>query len=278
MPLSATSDNIELYLLIKNMQINRANAMPCPYLTGLPSMYGLVGMGRNLVNHALQGSGLHFESIALCISSFHMSGSQKKYPGFSLQDMDRHQDVRVITARDSWFDASILVRVTVKNKEKVNTVRSWIEENKHLDELYSLKLCGGAVMYSSREPNITLLRAEEVKDVCQHLDGYFIADRIELCRSERLPEEDALDTLLRLIQNSKESGHGWLTPLNVGFISLGQPERRKNTRQFIGHSFAEPVLGLGRLFSACSVARSVCTSEPFFWKPFSKKFVVAGSI
>lgn len=278
MPSSATSGRTEFYLLIKNMQVNRANAMPCPYSAGLPSMHALVGMGRYLVNHILQGSGLLFDSIALCINSFYMSGSQKKYPSHSLQDMRRHQNIRIITARDSWFEASVLIRVTLQHGRHFNVVRAWLEKHKHLDELYSLTLCGGYIIYSGWGPNLILLTAEEIEEACQHFDGYFIADQIELCRSERQAEEDALNTMLKLIQNSKRAGHGWLVPLNVGFIPLGVPERRKNTRQPIEHAFAEPVIGLGRLFSARAAAHDVSITETFFWKPVSGKFVVAASI
>lgn len=279
MPSSATSELTNHYLVIKGMKITRANAMPCPYLAGLPSMHGVVGMGRYLVNHTLKGSGLAFHSIAVCISAFSMSGSQQKYACHSLQDVRKHQNLRIITARDSWFTADVVVRVNSLKRKSVDDLNDWLEDHRHLDAFYKLRFCGGHVLFVGGCPNVLAVSANELSEVCHYLDGFFIADRIELCRSERQAEEDALDTLLRLIQESKAEGHGWLAPLMVGFIPLELPVLRKNTRASLPHSHSEPVLGLGRLFSAQAVKSELGISDSFFWQSSpDRKFVVAGSM
>ena len=280
MPLSATSEPTNHYLVIKGMKITRANAMPCPYLTGLPSMYGVVGMGRYLVNHALKGSGLAFDAIAVCVSGFYMSGSQQKYACHSLTDIrSKHQDVRIITARDSWFTADAIVRVNSLQGKTVEEINDWLENHRHLDGLYTLRFSGGHVLFAGGCPSLMAVTAGELPEVCQHLNGFIIADRIELCRSERQTGEDALDTVLRLIQESKAEGNGWLVPLLVGFIPLELPSHRKNTRAALPHSFSEPVLGLGRLFSAHAVSSDLGINDTFFWHPNSdRKFIVAGAL
>lgn len=242
-------------------------------------MYGVVGMGRYLVNHALKGAGLVFDSIAVFVSVFSMSGSQQKYACHSLPDIRKHQDIRIITARDSWFTADIIVRVSSLQNKSVEDLNDWLERHRHLDALYKLRFCGGHVLFAGGCPSVMAVSASELSEVCRHLTGFIIADRIELCRSERRAGEDALDTVLRLIQGSRAEGHGWLVPLLVGFSPLELPVHRKNTRAALPHSYSEPVLGLGRLFSAQAVQSDLGINEPFFWKPNpERKFVVFGSI
>ncbi|UYM15192.1 type I-F CRISPR-associated protein Csy2 [Endozoicomonas euniceicola] len=278
MPSSTTSGQNSLYLYIKDMTINRANALPSPYLSGLPSIYGVVGMAQHLVDRVLNGSGLRFDSVAVCFSQFSMSRSQQKYPCYSKRDIKKHQTLRLITHRESRFMASVIIRCLHSPNTSFEEVVKWLEEHQHLDGLYNLRFCGGQILYSMGKPHLFPLQAPDLSHLCQHLNGFAVADRIELCRTSRRTEEDSLDTLLRLIKDSKKSAHGWLVPLAVGYKPLGEPAHRKNTRWVLHHAFAEPVVGLGRLFTISSISHELGQTDHFFWKPAKLDFLVAGSI
>ncbi len=158
-------------------------------------------------------------------------------------------------------------------------VREWLDAHRHLDGLYRLRFCGGHIIYGSGSPELHLLSDTELPLLCRHIDGFLVADRIDLCRAFRKPDEDALDTMLRLIQESKSMGQGWLIPLAVGFMPFGDRQYRENTRQKLLHGFCEPITGLGRLFNVRSSASSLGNSDHFFWKPdVNREFLVAGAI
>ena len=278
MPSESTCCPHRAYLCIKDMTVNRANAMPSPYIAGLPSMYGVVGMAKQLVDNVLKGSGLAFDSVAISISQFSMEGSQQKHPAYSLADLKKGQDMRIITARDSHFSASVIIRVSLNHKH-ISDVKNWLSSHCHLDGLYQLRLCGGGIIYKSKSPQLHLFNESELSLFCKNIDGFLVADRIELCRSSKQHGEDALDTLLRLIQERKSTGQGWLVPLSVGFKPFGNRVHRENTRQKLLHGFAEPVIGLGRLFNAAASAEIIGKEDHLFWKPNpEREFLVSGSV
>ncbi|MBO9497659.1 hypothetical protein J7438_26765, partial [Thalassotalea sp. G20_0] len=152
------------------MTVNRANAMPSPYIAGLPSMYGVVGMAKHLVDRVLKGSGLSFDSVAISISGFSMEGSQQKHPAYSLPDLKKRQGMRIITARDSHFTASVMIRVLLNHK-RISDVNDWLQSHCHLDGLYQLRLCGGSIIYKSKSPQLHLLTESELSLFCNNLDG-----------------------------------------------------------------------------------------------------------
>ncbi len=88
MPSETTSNRHSVYLCIKDMKVNRANAMPSPYIAGLPSMYGVVGMAKHLVDRVLKDSGMVFEAVAISTKQFVMSESQHKYSAQTCRSSD----------------------------------------------------------------------------------------------------------------------------------------------------------------------------------------------
>ena len=249
--------------------------MPAPYIAGLPSLYGLVCMGRYIVNHALLGAGLTFDAIAVCINHFHIYGSQQKYAFHSRRDMEKGQHIRIMTARDSGFDASVIIRVKLWPGYTAKQASKWLRRFKNSDDLYKLRMCGGHIIYKNHMPAPALLQQKDLPEVCKSLNGFMVADAIDLCRLERQPSEDALDTIIRLIQTE---GNGWLVPLAAGYIPLGEAEKRLNTRLPILHAFVEPAIGLGRVFSTRAIAHVIGERECFFWQPDDVNYLVKGTI
>ncbi|MTI11872.1 type I-F CRISPR-associated protein Csy2, partial [Sansalvadorimonas verongulae] len=260
------------YICLKDMKVERANAMPSPYIAGLPSMYGIVGLTKYLVDDVLRDFNVQFDAAAICIRDFAMSDSQQKYSCYSPEDIRKHQMIRIITARNSWLYASLLVRVNTSMS--LSQLQTWLDENRFLDGFYRLRFCGGHIFFKAGIPQLYTLEENEVSDFCNQLDGFTIADRIELCRAGRQEGEDALDTMFRLIEESRE----WLVPLAVGYKSFGSRKLRKGCRKKIPHSFCDSVTGLGGLFNIRSVSELIGKSDSFFWRPSNLDFIVNGSI
>ena len=267
----------ELCLVMKDLRVRHANAMPSPYIAGLPSMYGVVGFAQRLVNHTLSGCGLTFVSVAASISQFSMTGSQKKVPCYLESDLKKHQDIRIISDRTSCFKISIVIKIH-SSKLTQKQVSRWLEDNVHLDELYNLKLCSGRILYPDGEPNLKCYLSNQAHGVMKSFAGFIIADSIDLCRKEHRMGEDALDTLVRVIQESSEKHNGWLVPLAVGYTAFGTLAYRRNTRAHLKHSFADPVIGLGRLYRASFLNDSQLLDTKLFWKTSRLENLAEGTI
>lgn len=254
--------------------------MPSPYISGLPSVYGIVSFGENLVNRILNIPSTTFHSIAICVKDYYCSNSQQKYLAQRESDIRRKQGIRIITARDGWLNATIIIRA--KSETSANNASKLIKENYYdfIDQLYSLRLCGGYIAFPEKKPTLTILTsAKEVKEYYSQIQGYFICDAISLCSRYRKNDEDALDTLLRLMQDSKVMNLGWLIPLAVGYIALSEPELKSNTRKSgIPHAYAEPVVGLGKLFSSRAIMAKDNCCEHIFWSYSDhREFIVEAS-
>lgn len=275
-PSEIISVKYELCLVMKDLRIRHANAMPSPYVAGLPSMYGVVGFAQKLIHQVLSDCELSFVSVAISISQFNMTGSQQKYPCYLKSDLKKHQSIRIISDRTSCFTASVIIKVNSKLNHK--QLATWIDDNQNLDGLYNLRLCGGWILYPEGQPNLKLYHPHQLPELILSFRGFMIADSIHLCRSEKHWGEDSLDTLLRVIKESPEKHNGWLVPLAVGYKAFGPLMHRRNSRAELEHSFCDPILGLGHLQRASFLTDSQLLKTKLFWKPAKLEYLVEATI
>ncbi len=251
--------------------------MPSPYIAGLPSMYGVVAMAKKLINSTLAPCHLIFDSVAISIGHFSMTGSQQKYPCHLYNDIRKHRNIRIITARKSYFKASIIIKVYSYSRS-LEQATEWLNNNRHIDDLYNLRICGGKALHPDKQPSIECYSLDDLPELFSSLSGFMVADNIDLCRRERLVNEDALDTLIRVIHETSEKRNGWLVATAVGYKAFGPMAYRENSREQLPHTFCDPVIGLARLYRSSLIASVENFSGKIFWKRSKLDFLVEGTI
>lgn len=245
------------YLIIKKLEILKANANPVWYLVGPPALTAYHGFIQalllNLVNNddinEAKNLILH-EGFAIVHHHMQMLGSWNKYGNVFLPNQissshayDKNDYVKTSTklASQPTATCNLLIDLIIKLPSDIRTLD--INKIKHF--LYGGNIAGGQINVSSSdvEPQISIV--ESLADIKKHINnGFYIIDRHDLLKTSN--GKNPLDLLLEKTQISKEksSNKEWLVPNSVGYLCLTEFEQRENSRNGNLVAYAEPLVTL----------------------------------
>lgn len=244
------------FLLIKKMKIKEANAMPCSYIVGFPSITAWLGCIYALERFAnTEGFDISFPAVSVVSHGFKLraykdSDSKYKIAGSALPLQSDGGRPSMIEEAKCDICVSLLVQcegITIENKDNVvDFVKSRIKR---------MRFAGGEL---ANNPYVEICTIDESasdqeKSLLRKLvPGYALISRRDLLMDESQPLSVLLDYLET--NNHFEDGrwkqskkmNGWIVPISVGFKDLTGIVAVKNSRApDVEHHFAEPLVTLG---------------------------------
>lgn len=247
------------YLIIKRLDILKANANPVWYLVGPPALTAYHGFIQalllNLVNDDINDAKkivLH-EGFAIIHHHIQMLGSWNKYKNVFLPNQissshayDKNDYVEngrsgARLSSQPTATCNLLIDLIIKLPSDIMT----LDINEVKKFLYGGNIAGGQinVANSDVEPQISI--AESLSDVKKHINsGFYIIDRHDLLKASN--GKNPLDLLLEKTQilKDKSGSKEWLVPNSVGYLCLTEFEQRENSRNGNLVAYAEPLVTL----------------------------------
>lgn len=250
------------YLLLKNLNVQNANALSSPFTFGFPAVTAFLGLA-----HALQRQLTQIEGLA----ALRINGVGIVSHRFAMQDyQEGYNRVLRLTANPLDKDGS---RPSFVEEGRCHlTVSLLLEveslpigaENELLRErllpdllLGRCKLAGGDILGLTRVEQLP----NEKSSLRFLMPGYALLERRDLLRAAMQQGQDALDALHGLLQIRQQSTQdaqgkvewqssraqaGWLVPIAVGFHALTPPMLAEQQRDAgTLHRFAESLVTLG---------------------------------
>ena len=261
------------YLLIRNIQIQNANAMSSPVTIGFPAMTAWLG-GMHALERRLQKreglSELHFTRLAVSCHKFDL----QTYRG-----VGDYVDSVIITANPLQKKGASFERPPFIEEARVHLTVSLLFELERADmnikapllnaiaeELPRMKLASGDIL-SFQPPKEILYQdhsdpASDKAILRKLMPGYILIERRSLLEERMNAGENSVDALLHFLEiqyqaeknedgevtgwKGKRAQPGWLVPIATGFkglSALGHTECQRDPET--PHRFAESVITLG---------------------------------
>lgn len=246
------------YLILKGLEILKANANPAWYLVGPPALTAYHGFIQALLLTLVNDESdineakklvLH-EGFAVVHHHIQMLGSWNKYRTMFLPNQissahayDKNDYVKSSTklASQPTATCNVLIDLIIKLPEELNT----IDLNKVKGFLYGGNIAGGQINVAKFDIDSQLIIVETYAEISRQIkNGFYIIDRHDLLK--RKDEKNTLELLLektRIVKNSDEKKE-WLVPNNVGYLCLTSFEKTENSRNGNEVAYAEPIVTL----------------------------------
>ena len=259
------------FLLLKNIEVQNANALSSPYSVGFPAMTAWLGFVHALQRHVQKKEQCKFNSAAivchkLSMQTFADKGvnrlSMSKNPPSTRIDKKlvasgKADNKPFIPEATCHLNVSLLIEHDTVQKNEIDAL---CESVKAI--LLTMRIAGGDILTSGAVENRTVDEDDEgeVRKLTRQLmPGYFIKERRDLMLDAMREGEDGIDALLNYLVMSdeceqddndkiiwKKKAPGWLVPIAIGFHSitaLGKVEGQRDNET--PHRFAEAVVTLG---------------------------------
>lgn len=261
------------YLILKKIEILKANANPVWYLVGSPALTAFHGFIQALLLNMANGTNgvdevkklvLH-EGFAVVHREIQMLGSWNTYKTLFLPNQissahayDKNDYVKSTTklASQPTATCNLLVDLVIKLPEGLK-----VEMDKIKSFLYGGKIAGGQINIAKLDMNTQVVITDSYANIKKHIkNGFYIIDRHDLLKKQ--DEKNALELLLNKTQRRKNSDENkeWLVPNSVGYLCLTNFEKTENSRNGNEVAYAEPLVTLTEY-------RSVRKTEGIpFWK------------
>lgn len=243
------------YLMLRNIEILKANANPAWYLVGPPALTAYHGFIQalllSLINEDVKEAKnliLH-EGFAIIHHDIQMLGAMNKFGNTFLPNQissahayDKDDYVKTSTnlASQPTATCNLLIDLIIRLPEKFQD----IDVYKVKKFLYMGKIAGGKINFvNDLEKNIlTLDTCTEVSN--QVKKGFYIVDRNDLLKSK--DNQNSLDLLLkntqRVKKGEKSENESWLVPNTVGYLCLTNFKEEYNSLNGNKVAYAEPVV------------------------------------
>lgn len=236
-------DNESLYLHIKQLKIYDANLLPCPYVSGLPSVMALWGFVHNFELNVIKSGIKYFkiDSVAWFIHNQDYEIEQRLSEPNKVNPLDKtHQVNRAGNRTGVWGNFVCDVIIKLKTSDFFN--ESLLTKENLIANVPN-KFCGGNLFFGSKAQNKILISASQVR-LFQSLarlpaSGYWIYPS-----TSKFSSETELITILNDYNQQK------LTL--CGYQFLEEPRKRENSHAD-EHVYAEPALGLVNCVNAIDV-------------------------
>lgn len=269
---------IKKFILIKNIKVQKANALSSPYTIGFPAITSWLGavhaLQRHIKNNFVDLSDLEFKAVGIVCHNFSLNIFKESYDNhiiLSKNPSATRKDHKFLNTNKSFIpeatcnlDCSLLIEHNIQNQN--NKWRKLYESvNRVLNT--KLKIAGGDILSfkSMGEDGVFLIDEHnemELRKLTRKLmPGYFIKERRDLIIDSMKEGHFALSALLdhlkvtSVFQTDKDGkvyleksrkGPGWIVPIATGFQGITDIKTVKGQRDFnVPHRFAEVVVTLG---------------------------------
>lgn len=263
------------YLIIKNIEILKANANPAWYLVGPPALTSYHGFIQalllTLINEDINEAKnliLH-EGFAVVHHDIQMLGSINKYGNMFLPnqissahayDKDDYVKSKTTLSSQPTATCNLLIDLIIKLPKIITE----IDSNKIKEFLFKGKIAGGKINVANVDVEPQLSITDNYEDISKYIkNGFYIIDRHDLLKKEK--EENSLDLLLRKTRRQKDiksEEESWVIPNSVGYLTLTNFTNEFSSRNGNEVAYAEPVVTLTQY---CSV-RKVKKVPFWIWK------------
>lgn len=249
------------FLLIKNIQVQDANAFSSPYTAGFPAMTAWLGFMHALQRRVCEQEGqdkTRFEAVAVVCHSFNLRAVgnafilPKRSPtSKEAGKMNKGTPPSIIHEPKCHLEVSLLIEHNITQENEVDTLREAVKTI-----LLTMRIAGGDILQFGEVSSKTVDEDNEgelQKIKRQLMPGYFIKERRDLMLAAMAEGQDALDALLGYLKITKHDDgswskkeSGWLVPIVTGFHGLTELSKVQGQRNNeTPHRFAESVVTLG---------------------------------
>lgn len=224
------------YVHCQNLRVYNAEAMPNPYIMGMPSITALEGLGHQFQRklQKLVGSGVHVIGVAVYIRSYQLHNhKQLPEPNKLKKDGQKREPLRSaimqIPKCDICFD--LVFRVQTKNQAVAND----LSENL-LKAAFPSRYAGGTLHPPSLYVQVDwcqvyakpLALFERIRSLPKG-GSWLYPTSVEVSSFEELAEQLTLRPTMR--------------PAALGYLALEEPKPRQGSITQL-HCYVEPVIGL----------------------------------
>lgn len=250
------------YLHFKGLRLSSANALPCPYLVGIPSLVGIWGFLHKFERNCIEMGIIDFSvsSFALYIGSFSLH-DEPKLPepnDIKLKNKTHYTFARPGLRNGVQCDMQFDLVVKIKKSHH------W-KDNLKIEHLMAAKpssFCGGTLHPPSIKKDWLILHNNinsifsKIKTLPAH-GCWVYPTSIPFKTETELIERLTQDKNLRLVFR--------------GYLFLDDPSERQNSYED-KHVFAEPALGLSECVNPIEtrIAGINHFKENAFWQPNTK--------
>lgn len=245
------------YLIIKNIEVLKANANPTWYLVGPPALTAYHGFIQalllSLVNEDINEPNnliLH-EGFAIVHHDIQMLGAMNKYGNMFLAnktssshayDKDDYVGSKPTLSSQPTATCNLLIDLIVKLPKEIST----IDTRKITEFLYKGRIAGGKINVVDFNVTTQVLVTDNYTDLLKQIkNGFYVVDRHDLLQKENSNTslEDLLNQTRRLKDNSMKE-QKWIVPNSVGYLCLTDFTNNFSSRNGNEVAYAEPVVTL----------------------------------
>jgi CRISPR type I-F-associated protein Csy2 len=252
------------YLIIKNMEVLKANANPVWYIVAPPALTAYHGFIQalllNLINkeeyvNDSEELVLH-DGFSIIHRDIQMIGTMKntKYgqtyfpnqiSSASAYDKDDYVKNTTQIASQPTATCNLFLDLIIRLPKSIVSY----DTQKIKNFLYKANIAGGKINNANK--NMEVLLTENYEKLLNLVkSGFYITDRHDLLKKRDMSDTDSsLDKMLqktRLLKNKEQRNkeESWLIPSSVGYLCLTPFESRDNSRNGNEVAYAEPVVTL----------------------------------
>ncbi len=270
------------FILIKNIKVQKANALSSPYTIGFPAITSWLGAVHALQRYVKTShenlSEVKFKAVGITCHKFHLNIFKENYdnniilsknPPATRKDEkfvknEKSQNKAFIPLATCDLDCSLLIEHNIQNNNWP-FLREAVNKSLHA----KIKIAGGDILSFEKvnEDEMFLIdehdESELRKLTRKLMPSYLIKERRDLMIDSMKENNsvDAIDALLDHLkvthssekdnegniyweQNRKELG--WIVPIATGFQGITEIKKVKGQRDFnVPHRFAESIVTLG---------------------------------
>lgn len=252
------------YLIIKNIEVLKANANPVWYIVAPPALTAYHGFIQalllNLINkeeHINDSEELVLhDGFSIIHRDIQMIGTMKntKYgqtyfpnqiSSAGAYDKDDYVKTTTQIASQPTATCNLLLDLIIRLPKGIASC----DTQKVKDFLYRANIAGGKINNANKEMEVLLTENYE-KLLNLMKSGFYITDRHDLLKKQdELDTDNSLDKILqktRMLRDkaSRDKEQSWLVPNSVGYLCLTPFESRANSRNGHEVAYAEPVVTL----------------------------------
>ena len=265
-------------LLISNISIHNANALPSPYAIGFPAMTAWLGAVHALQRHLKKSYGeIKLSKTAVCCHQFNLQ-VKRSQGDFSFSIIGTANPLELengkckrpsfIEEARCHLDVSLLIECHGLNFHLKEEIEKFEKDVANILQ-GKMKMAGGDILSLGKISYLSLDESNKLqyKSVLRKLmPGYVLVERRDLVETSMVEKKmDALSALLdylkvkyRIDEEVKEQTKeilwtvkreelGWIVPIAVGFQGISEIDLAKNQRDTsTPHRFAESIVTLGQ--------------------------------
>ena len=256
------------YLIIKNIEILKANANPAWYLVGPPALTAFHGFIQalllTLVNEDINETKniIQHEGFAVVHHDIQMLGSMNNFGNLFLPnkissshayDKSDYVKEKVVLSSQPSATCNLLIDLIIKLPKEINE----INKPKIEEFLHKGKIAGGKINVANKDVEPQIFTAENHSEILQYIkNGFYIVDRSDLLKAEN--EKTSLDMLLnktKRLRDNKEKKDSWIVPNCVGYLCLTEFTNEFSSRNGYEVAYAEPVVTITQYCSVKSMKK-----------------------